>query len=372
MNFAFALFRYFPFGGLQRDMLRMAQCAAGRGHHVTVFTAKWEGEEPVSPNIQIELADCPAWSNHGRARQFEELFIRRASAFDVRFVFNRMRGGDFYFAADNCLAVEIPRRHSRLMMALNPRYRTFLQQERAVLAPPSQTRIFYITPRQKEDYIRTYRTEEERFIFLPPGMNPACRRPEDADSRRAKIRQQLGLSPSQIMLILVGSDFYRKGGDRAVTALAALPPQWRERCMLYLVGRTDPAPCRKLAHRLGLANQVTFTGGRTDVPDLLLAADLMIHPARDEATGTVLIEAVAAGLPVLCTQECGFSNYVHDASGFVVPEGASQDILNTVLAEALPHLPEAALRTRNYADTADFYRRADTAVDALEQFVKSR
>ena len=42
MRFAFALFKYFPFGGLQSDMLRIAECAAARGHEVTVFTGAWD------------------------------------------------------------------------------------------------------------------------------------------------------------------------------------------------------------------------------------------------------------------------------------------------------------------------------------------
>ena len=56
MRFAFALFKYFPFGGLQSDMLRIAECAAARGHEVTVFTGAWEGPGPVP-----EFA-CGCWS----------------------------------------------------------------------------------------------------------------------------------------------------------------------------------------------------------------------------------------------------------------------------------------------------------------------
>ena len=62
MNFAFAIFKYFPFGGLQRDMLRMAVCAAGRGHRVTVFTASWKGEEPPE-GIQVRILKARGWTN---------------------------------------------------------------------------------------------------------------------------------------------------------------------------------------------------------------------------------------------------------------------------------------------------------------------
>lgn len=371
MDFAFAIFKYFPFGGLQRDMLRMAEAAVRRGHRVTVFASSWEGEPPPG-GVELRMLETTAWSNHGRARQFESLFRRQSSGFDAAFVFNRMAGGDFYFTADNCLAVELPRKHSKWMLALHPRYRVFLEQERAVFDPDAKTRIFYIAPRQKTDFMTVYHTQEDRFIYLPPGMNEKCRRPADADRIRAEKRAELGLSDDRLMLILVGSDFRRKGGDRAVEALAALPEPLRSRCILYLVGRASDGGCAALAKRLGVAGQVVFTGGRTDVPALLLAADLMIHPARNEATGTVLVEGIAAGLPVLCTEECGFSNFVRDAAGLVVPEGAPQSTLNAMLADALPRLDELREKTRNYAETADFYRRAELAVDALEQFVREK
>lgn len=147
MNFAFAIFKYFPFGGLQRDMLRMAEAAVRRGHRVTVFASSWDGDPPPD-GVELRLLRTTAWSNHGRARQFETLFRAQSGGFDVRLVFNRMAGGDFYFSADNCLAVEFPRKHSALVRMLNPRYRAFLKQERAVFDPASPTRIFYIAPRQ--------------------------------------------------------------------------------------------------------------------------------------------------------------------------------------------------------------------------------
>ena len=46
MKLAFTLFKYFPFGGLQKDMLRIAEASAARGHQVTIVTSSWEGDKP--------------------------------------------------------------------------------------------------------------------------------------------------------------------------------------------------------------------------------------------------------------------------------------------------------------------------------------
>ena len=63
-----------------------------------------------------------------------------------------------------------------------------------------------------------------------------------------------------------------------------------------------------------------FLGGRSDVPRFLLGADLLIHPAYHENTGTALLEALVAGLPVLVTDVCGYAHYIAEAdAGRVLP-----------------------------------------------------
>ena len=52
MHIAMAIFKYFPFGGLERDMLRMAESAAKRGHRVVIHTSKWEDDAPLPENIE--------------------------------------------------------------------------------------------------------------------------------------------------------------------------------------------------------------------------------------------------------------------------------------------------------------------------------
>ena len=66
----------------------------------------------------------------------------------------------------------------------------------------------------------------------------------------------------------------------------------------------------------------------------------------------------------------GFTNEKRVLLYSPVPKDAPQSVLNAMLADALQRLPELAERTRRYAETADFYRRADVAVDALENFCR--
>ena len=93
-----------------------------------------------------------------------------------------------------------------------------------------------------------------------------------------------------------------------------------------LVGSGKPAAYLKLAKKLGIAAQVSIVGGRDDVPELLAAADLMLHPAYRESAGYTLLEAVVAGLPVLATETCGYAYHIQQANaGVVCPEPFSQE-----------------------------------------------
>lgn len=59
------------------------------------------------------------------------------------------------------------------------------------------------------------------------------------------------------------------------------------------------------------------------------AADLLLHPAVQEAAGIVLLEAIVAGLPVLTTEVCGYAHYINAAQcGVVIPEPFAQEVLN--------------------------------------------
>ena len=366
MNIVFAIFKYFPHGGLQRDMMRIAEALVRRGDKVTIFCHLWEDDAPAPAGVEVRKLAVSGWSNHGRAENFIRRFGEElAHTPHDRFVaFNRMPGADFYFAADNPFYSTALRNVGVLGSKLLPRYRTFIAEERSVFSPEAGTVILCLTKRQRDEYMAIYRTPVERFRMLPPGIPEDRRRPEDADARRAAKRRELGAGEDEVVLLQIGSGFRTKGVDRSIAAFASLPEEFRENARFFAAGRGKDKPLCKLARRLGVDDRVALLGPRDDVPDLLLAADLLIHPARNEATGTVLIEALAAGTPVLCSGNCGFADYVLESGGVVLPVPFVQRHLNSTLLRVLA-TPEKLFDMRQnaigYGQNADFYRRADVA-----------
>ena len=118
-----------------------------------------------------------------------------------------------------------------------------------------------------------------------------------------------------------------------------------------------------------------FLGGRTDIPDLLAAGDLLIHPAHAENTGTVLLEAIAAGLPVIATDVCGYADHIVKAvAGKVLASPFDQDELNRELATALvsPERDAWSQNGQRYGADPNLYHMPASAVDAIESVVQHR
>ncbi|MCL2523447.1 MAG: glycosyltransferase family 4 protein [Betaproteobacteria bacterium] len=368
MQLAFCLYKYFPYGGLQRDFLRIALACQARGHAVRVYTLSWSGDIPEG----FELIRVPvkALTNTRRYAKFTAWVARDLQARPAGRVigFNKMPGLDFYYAADPCYE-EKARTLRNPFYRLSARYRHFAAYERAVFAPPSRTRFLMISRIQQTLFEKYYGTPHERFHLLPPGIARDRRAPPEAPRIRAEFRAEFGLAESDLLLLQVGSDFKRKGLDRSLRALAALPDDLRQRARLIAIGQDEPSVFLNLARSLGLGEQVSILPGRDDVPRFLLGADLFLHPAYHENTGTVLLEALAAGLPVLCTAVCGYAHYIAEADGgLVIPEPFAQVEMDRLLQRALRDDDERRHWQANalaFAETADIYSLVERAVDLI-------
>src|SRR5690554_6820064 len=367
MQLAFVLYKYFPFGGLQRDFLRIAQVCQQRGHGIRVCTMGWEGERPTGFDIRIVKAG--ALTSQGR----NEKFVARVQAdlkrdpVDRVVGFNKMPGLDVYYAADGCYAAKAAERG--WWSRIGGRYRHFSETERAVFAPESRTQILMISEVQQPLFIRHYGTQAARFHLLPPGIARDRRAPANAAEIRAGFREEFGLAEDELLVVQIGSGFRTKGLDRTLAALAALPADLLARTRLMVVGQDNPRTFLAQARALRVAERVRFLSGRSDVPRFLLGADLLIHPAYHENTGTVLLEALVAGLPVLTTAACGYAHYIEEADcGLVVPEPFEQKTLNEWLARILDD-PETRREWQenalDYAEHADLYSMPERAADVI-------
>ena len=125
MKLAFCLFKYFPYGGLQRDFLQIARICKERGHHIHVYTMHWEGE--LEPDFHLHLIKPNGFTNHKRCASFAKKIAACWSheSYDLRIGFNKMSHLDVYYAADVCYQTRIREKYNWVYRLL-PRYQYFL------------------------------------------------------------------------------------------------------------------------------------------------------------------------------------------------------------------------------------------------------
>jgi len=367
-KFAFCLFEYVPFGGMQRDLLRIVEVCRGRGHRVDVFARYWQGELPEDLNVSI--LPGRGFTNHRRCESFAGRLkeFLAAKDYDVIVGFNKMPGLDVYFEADACFAAKASERSS--WYRLTGRCRSYLRLERAVFNNRSKTEILLLSKQEKQAFMDHYGTREERFHLLPPGITKDRLAPDNADKIRADLRRELAISLDENVVLMVGSGFRTKGVDRAIRAVSALSPELQRKTILLIVGEDKTRPFMKLANRSGVSDRVIFAGGRRDVPRFLLGADLLLHPSYRENTGTVLIEAMAAGLPVLATDVCGYGYHVERAkAGELVPSPFRQETLNQLLFSMLTSDKKGQWQKNGiaYIANTDVFSLPEKAVDIIER-----
>lgn len=373
MRLIFVLFRYFPFGGLERNFLSIAKQCAKRGHHISVFTRLWDGAKPD----ELEIIEMPvsARLNHHRDRAFvlqlRDMLQNRQH--DLTVGFNKMPGLDVYYAADPCyraIASEKP-----WYYRLTPRYKHHVSYEAAVFEPHHNTRIMAVSANQIPVFRQYYNTPAHRFLELPPGIHPSRKAPDNREQMRSHWRQQFGFSEKQTVILAVGADFKRKGLARTLYAVNSLPQSIRDNVHIVAVGDQNHRTYTKLGEKLDLINQLHCFGGRDDIPEFLFGADILAHPALLENTGNILLEAIVAGLPVIATEVCGYSHYIKEAdSGLIIPSPFQQQNYNQLLQNMIAALP-AALWSYNGIQfgrqTNKIYDRANVAADFIEATICS-
>lgn len=157
----------------------------------------------------------------------------------------------------------------------------------------------------------------DRLRLVKGGIDPSR-----FDDVQPLPRGNIGLSDDDRLILWVGRLDPVKGLDHLIAAFASLRPE-QHNAHLVLVGG-GPLQLRLEAQiaALHLADRVHQLGPRQDVPQLLKTADIFAFPSRTEGLPNALLEAMAAGLPIVTTDVPGCRDLIrHDTNGLVVPFG---------------------------------------------------
>ena len=151
-----------------------------------------------------------------------------------------------------------------------------------------------------------------------------------------RVRRELGLESDTRLVIVVSRLTRLKGIEHFLEAAAVLKPRYPD-VRFLIVGETSPPDpayfeeLQQLTASLGVTDRVTFTGLRSDVPAVLGAAAVAVMPSLNEALSNVLLESMAAGVPVVATRVGGTPEALRDGeTGLLVPPGDAGAIATAV------------------------------------------
>jgi glycosyltransferase involved in cell wall biosynthesis len=159
-----------------------------------------------------------------------------------------------------------------------------------------------ITHTVKQHYIKELQIPPKKIsvIFRGRSPNPFL---HEAALHRSAILQSLGLPANTLLILHTGRQEFPKAHDVLLRAFALLPNDLLTQCALICLGRQGHATPEVKQALKGLSEtaRVFFPGHVDDVPRWLAAADVFVFPSRYEGLGGAVIEAMAAGLPIIAS-----------------------------------------------------------------------
>jgi glycosyltransferase involved in cell wall biosynthesis len=177
------------------------------------------------------------------------------------------------------------------------------------------------------DTMRTERLSPERVTVIHNGIDPARYSAVDP----ALVRRTLDLDDRPTAIVIANFLPYK---DHAgfLAAWGAVCREFEAACALLVGDGPLRAALEEQVRSRGLVRNVRFLGLRRDVPDLLAAADLLVHPSLEEGFSNAILEAMAAGRPVVATDVGGNAEAVCDGrTGWLVPPRDTAALTHAIL-----------------------------------------
>jgi starch synthase len=191
----------------------------------------------------------------------------------------------------------------------------------------------------KEMYVRDG-IDGSKIEVLPVGCDTDSFKPyRKNDPKIVAVREALGISPNELMILTVGGDAASKGGQEVMQALAIIDkqvPKWKYVCKVWPQPRTKSQNVsdEELAKSLGIDKKVIYavnTISRNFMPYLIAACDIYAAPSRLEGFGMPQVEAGACGKPVLSIKAMGMlDTLIHGETAFLA-EVARKIVANEVM-----------------------------------------
>jgi glycosyltransferase involved in cell wall biosynthesis len=372
-------------GGPEQNFANLGGELAARGHEVTVLTARWQRGWPAELLYRgrrvVRLAEPPRrrWGAICYTRALARWLRRRAAEIDVVCV-SRLR--EEAYAAVRALRGRAPvvlraetagRAGDCRWLREAPCGWRIRRRCRAAAAHVAASRTI-------EEELRAAGFPAERLCRIAPGVPipPACGESAKADLRAtlAEVVPSLRLAPEAPLAVYTGRLLRNRGLSDLVAAWQSVAER-RPEARLWLVGQ---GRCQRALEdqieETGLLGKVVLAGVFDHVDEILAAADLFVQPSAEGGLSLAVVEAMAAGLPVIAADVPDHRDLLADEREGLLVRGPNGPRL---AAAVLRLLDDAALARRlggaarqRAAEQFTLARQADDHLRLWESLVDSR
>ncbi len=288
-------------------MADLAAWLAGRGHAVHAFAVEGQG-----PGVFHPVRAPRALTRGARERALGQALVAAAeeSGCDVTVGVRHLPRVDLYWPHGGSHAAALHGRRCASAGRLLPvsevrargRHRAFLEMERALVEGGRARRVACVSGLVMRELAAAYAGAIERLVLVPDGVDAERFHPRERERSGARLRAELHLDREMPLLAFSARNPVLKGLPALLGALAGLQElPWR----LLVAGPKDPARWARRARAAGIAPDRVRVLAEVEPVALAAASDLVVHPTWRDACGLVVLEALAAGTPVITTARAG-------------------------------------------------------------------
>jgi UDP-glucose:(heptosyl)LPS alpha-1,3-glucosyltransferase len=299
--------KYSAYGGAELLLERTMAALACRGYRIAIVSANWPDR---GDGIEVIPCPIPPVPRAFQATVFARCALRAIGKRGSTVVqanqpvpgCNVLRTSGGVHAAYLRQRALFDGPLQRAWTRISPFHNNALRLERKTFADARLKAVIANSAMVVEEVVSFYGVAREHVHHIPNGVDLDRFRPGLRDEFRKPTRASLGLDDRVPVVLLVGSGYRRKGLVEAINAVATA----RSRPHLWVVGReSHPAAFEALAEQAGITDRFRIFGPRDDPRPWFGAADVVVLPSHYEPFGSVVLEAMAIGLPTVVSSACG-------------------------------------------------------------------
>ncbi|MFZ0482229.1 MAG: glycosyltransferase family 4 protein [Desulfobacterales bacterium] len=309
--------KYGLVGGGERFVFELTERLANvPGYEIHVFSNKWRSASDHITFHKIPIITFPKWLT---SISFAYLANRKIAKMD----FDLIHSHDRVFKSNVVTLHSIPHRtwvrdiRKKRRLSLFDHGTTWTEKQ---MYKYSGCQMFLpVSNLVKIKVLETFQIDEQNIRVIHPGVDVE-RFQSDNPHNRKEIRQAFGISESDFLILFVGMNFEVKGLDSLLSAIALLKSAYdNNQVKVLVVGKGNTKKYKALAQKLGIGEQLIFSGIQNDIEKIYPAGDILVMLSKFDTFGMVVTEAMAASLPVIISETVGAKDLViQGENGFVV------------------------------------------------------